>query len=56
MKELEKRLAEKINALNSGFTSSQTVLEVGSDLLPESLDSNLLSEVGATPGITRTTM
>ena len=56
MKELEKRLAEKINALNSGFTSSQTVSEVGSDLLPESLDSNLLSEVGETPGITRTTM
>jgi len=50
MKELEKRLAEKINALNSGFTSSQTVSEVGSDLLPESLDSNLLSEVGETPG------
>jgi len=50
MKELEKRLAEKINALNSGFTSSQTVSEVGSGLLPESLDSNLLSEVGATPG------
>ena len=56
MKELEKRLAEKINALNSGFTSSQTVSEVGSGLLPESLDSNLLLEVGATPGKTRTTM
>ena len=56
MKELEKRLAEKINALNSGFTSSQTVSEVGSGLLPESLDSNLLTEVGATPGIRRTTM
>merc|ERR1719419_122535 len=50
MKELEKRLAEKINALNSGFTSSQTVSEVGSGLLPESLDSNLMSEVHATQG------